>query len=904
MKKTFIKVILLATFVSILGPVVLSSGLVQAAAGDGYGGGKPGCDYEVSTCAGGSWKWYSTTSNSVTIANYGSVQGGTITGCAAAGGYWRFALEDSGGVQRGLWPSGHSRKTGYTGPSAPVAWIGPADGTPSPDGNNRGAWDQVQMFFDQAVALGQNDGRWWGYDSPLAWFCSAGSLGTPPPTHGNNSGSGTPTPASGAVIIESRNVASDSTASNQNWTTEGNSYQTATLTSGASGYGQESFWCSGTLMSNGSCAGTWISQWNNTITQANVAINTVSNWPYNYIWAKPRDSIEYRSVISKDWRNTYNSHGDQRASYGACSVSGAAGTISCTDDVVQKDQNSTVQNSQSGQTLKQSIATDRTYAYQSNFHCHLPASNGRCSGFDFNNVTAAGTGSSSTAIKVPYNYTTDPRVETPGSQGGAKIVYPGQDINVGSFININKKPNDPVSPSDYATRTKETIYEVVTFVAQPTSSKPGGYDSSSSVTGSTTYPGVPGTGTSCGFYTSGMTLRRSCSVVSRNTGRYNDSINPLNGSTNESLWGGSINIDDAPVGTKFCVAVSVWPATSHNSATASSTGVDGEPSMSESGAGSAWQHSAPLCFDIAKKPNLQVWGSSIFTNGSIISSQSNKKQGDGTYRLFGSWSEYAAISRNVIDSFGTGAAFGYELNNGGTFAKTGGLPNNGSTNSCIYSKATVTNSDCNSLGNAGISDSSVAVTTARLLARYASPTGKNPGGNTFSLSGLDGKYYVNGNVTINASNIPKGKTIVVYATGNITIAGNITYNNGPYTNITDLPQVILIGQNIYINESVTRVDAWLVAGRQGGTGIIDTCAGFNIGSLGANNCNQQLTINGPVFANKLVTKRTAGADAGEDSINPGEVFNLRPDAYLWAMAQAQNYRQAVVTNLKSLPPRY
>ena len=450
-------------------------------------------------------------------------------------------------------------------------------------------------------------------------------------------------------------------------------------------------------------------------------------------------------------------------------------------------------------------------------------------------------------------------------------------------------------------------------MATPTSGKPTRYGQTGSATGSTYYTSTPGSGTSCSYYTSASGFayysprsdsKPNCNVEARVTDIYNDGQGAgddfsLNGRTT-NLWGGSVNIDDAPIGTKFCVAVSFWPADSHNGATAS-TGAENDPSMT-TGTG-YWQHTPPQCFDIAKKPSLQVWGSSIFSKGSIVTSQSNKKQSDNSYRLFGSWSEYGAISQHPITGLGSGAAFGYELNNGGTFAKTGGLPNGGAASACMYSKATVTNNNCDGgLGSANISDASISITTARLIARYASPTGKTMPSN--SLSGLDGKYYVNNNVTINASSIPKGKTIVIYSTGDITINGNIAYNDGPYHDIAELPQVILIAQNIFIAEGVTRVDAWLVAGRQGGGGVIDTCAGYSIGSLSANNCNQKLTINGPLFANKLVTKRTAGAGAGNASIDPGEVFNLRVDSYMWAMAQAQSYRQAVSTNLKNLPPRY
>jgi hypothetical protein len=195
------------------------------------------------------------------------------------------------------------------------------------------------------------------------------------------------------------------------------------------------------------------------------------------------------------------------------------------------------------------------------------------------------------------------------------------------------------------------------------------------------------------------------------------------------------------------------------------------------------------------------------------------------------------------------------------------------------------------------------VNDARLLSRYATTTGKSIP-TTIDLSNLDGKYSSTQDITITASNIPKGKTIVVSTTGNVTISGNITYNNGPYTNLQDLPQVLIFASNIYIEKDVANIDAWLVAGKNGGTGIIDTCKGHTIGIIDANTCSKKLTINGPVFATKLITNRTHGAGHATKSIDPAEVFNLRPDSYLWAYSQASNFRQAVVTHTNNLPVRW
>ena len=72
--------------------------------GGGSGGGS-GCSGIWSTCRGSSWRYYTTNSDSVTIpagGSTGSAPGGTITGCKAAGGYWRYAFERTNGVQVGI----------------------------------------------------------------------------------------------------------------------------------------------------------------------------------------------------------------------------------------------------------------------------------------------------------------------------------------------------------------------------------------------------------------------------------------------------------------------------------------------------------------------------------------------------------------------------------------------------------------------------------------------------------------------------------------------------------------------------------------------------------------------------------------------------------------------------------
>ena len=130
------------------------------------------------------------------------------------------------------------------------------------------------------------------------------------------------------------------------------------------------------------------------------------------------------------------------------------------------------------------------------------------------------------------------------------------------------------------------------------------------------------------------------------------------------------------------------------------------------------------------------------------------------------------------------------------------------------------------------------------------------------------------------------------------IEGNITYANGPFTNVRDIPQVVIIAQNIEIRDNVGRVDAWLVA-----SNTIDTC--YNLtGNPTAGKCATLLEVNGPVITNHLLLRRTGGSGTDAQSGDPAERFNLRPDAYLWAGLQARGSNKAQTVYSTELPPRF
>ena len=63
-------------------------------------------------------------------------------------------------------------------------------------------------------------------------------------------------------------------------------------------------------------------------------------------------------------------------------------------------------------------------------------------------------------------------------------------------------------------------------------------------------------------------------------------------------------------------------------------------------------------------------------------------------------------------------------------------------------------------------------------------------------------------------------------------------------------------------------------------------------------------MNGPVITDRLLLYRTAGAGTGAAAGDPAEVFNLRPDAYLWATALQNETARVKTVEFKELPPRY
>ncbi len=427
-----------------------------------------------------------------------------------------------------------------------------------------------------------------------------------------------------------------------------------------------------------------------------------------------------------------------------------------------------------------------------------------------------------------------------------------------------------------------------TISGSPSSSEPGG---SVSLT-PTIRNGDPGTSISVNWQVTRFIVPKNATPRSGGTSAlttnpvayYNDgnsysatSIATGTGTfTNSSpaLSIGTQTIGDYEVGTKICFGLSVEPYTE--------TSTD-------------WRHSNPFCVIVAKAPKIQVIGGDVWVgrdgDGSIDTS-SIRKTVSGTARTYGSWGEYALIAAETISGMASGAGY----SNGAT-----------TTDICEVSYLTITNA-----GSTTCSPSTpkggytLGGSLPDVGARFSG--GSNGGGAINLQSASSGIYTGNANLRLHGgggnADIASGKWIVINApTSTVTIDDDIVYDNGPFTRISQIPQVIIIANQINIDGDVTQVDAWLMA--TGADGRISTCDDYaSATQLTESRCDNQLTINGPVAAKEISLYRTAGAGTGSNTGDPAEIFNFRPDAYLWAINfNADNNRLQTVST-KELPPRF
>jgi hypothetical protein len=333
-----------------------------------------------------------------------------------------------------------------------------------------------------------------------------------------------------------------------------------------------------------------------------------------------------------------------------------------------------------------------------------------------------------------------------------------------------------------------------------------------------------------------------------------------------------VTIPDLPVGTKICYALSVQP---YDQVTVN------------------WRHGTPVCVVVAKLPSAQVIGGDLrvgaaFTGSSapLASTIQTSVTIKGT-KSYGSWDEYGIAASGTVLGMASGSAY------------SGGLD-------CTVSCATNTLSFANETASIG---QYAAKTSIPDVAASFPVSASTPIFSSLSDAALKRVETSPNDITITGGTILKGQWLVINApTKTVTITGDITYQGTGLSSLGDIPQLVIIANQINIEGNVKNVDAWLVA--SGSIGSVNTCSAWGGSSLPVaapltkDICTNKLQINGPVMAKKLYLRRTAGANTGAQSGDPAEVINLRADAYLWGIAHNGNSGRLTTVYETELPPRF
>lgn len=435
---------------------------------------------------------------------------------------------------------------------------------------------------------------------------------------------------------------------------------------------------------------------------------------------------------------------------------------------------------------------------------------------------------------APPSYNLDPSVTS--SRGEDPVVEPGNNVQI--TPRVENKGED---------ESGNTIWELTRMI----------YDPSTTVTGNDKRLRNSGNEPCTEFRLSGNPNPTECENIFRLNNETWDGGETRNGAvTSYSVP------DNLEAGTKICFATSVSRPTYN--------------------ATPVWRHSAWWCMTIGKKPKVQVWGGDVRAGGSINTSVTEIPS-RGSY---GSWVEYAALSRGPNSGFGSGAG----LINGDRANDQG-----------LWSNFTFANID----GNRGSCTAMYGCfESLPLVSALAGQFGQGSNPRALTGANLNSQYnsaatsYTAGDITLSASTISSGRSMVIIASGTVTISGDISYSDGSYSNLRDIPQVVIIAPTINIQNSVGRVDAWLLAG------VLNTCSD-STGALTISRCNRPLEINGPVVANQIHLRRTAGSGAQADQRGePAERFNLRADAFLWAYGYRSDASRAQTVYVKEMAPRF
>lgn len=457
-------------------------------------------------------------------------------------------------------------------------------------------------------------------------------------------------------------------------------------------------------------------------------------------------------------------------------------------------------------------------------------------------------------VYVPYDYELTPKITVPSESTGGGIDLPKE--------RGTRVDPVPVVENPGGTATRDTRWKVSQWTV-PASlegvKSPGGEIDNTNDDPCAIFDGHYGT----------TRAQSGCSVTHEGTRLFN-STTTLTGQID------SLTVpDDAELGSRFCFALSISPYSLN----------DGQTKEEQDAADSGWRHSSPVCILVVKYPKMQVWSNGIYSAGGIRTHRSTING-----ETFGSWVEYEALATGRISGFASAAT------------------NKFSSES--PDRLTLSNNRTDK-GNWGAWNStSVSSVISNLESRY--PYGATPGSgaifrdvpnrNAAVMSTTASRYTLSGNPYADAP----GKTVIIMAGDtDIDITGDIVSRAPTDGNVSEFQQIIIIGKNIRIASHVGQVDAWLIS-----SGDIVTCAQSASGVLITNpsfitqaSCGGSLRVNGPIISNNLKSWRTGGSDIGNLD-TPSEIYNQRPDTYIWAYGQSGGDGKIITTYSKELPARF
>lgn len=452
-----------------------------------------------------------------------------------------------------------------------------------------------------------------------------------------------------------------------------------------------------------------------------------------------------------------------------------------------------------------------------------------------------GSGTAGACIYVPYEYELEPGTTIDTTKGG-----PNQPV-------IPKEPGENYVPKliidnpggGTTTKTKETQWKISTFVINGDNEEmpiPGG--------------GNSGNGNPESYYGGKGTPIQDYNLVKQGQ----NSALPNNPVIN---WSEIQTTPDLPIGSRVCWTVSAQPRSSDSD---------------------EWAHAYPVCITVTKKPKMQIQGSGVYSAGGIKTGVTTISNGG---QKFGSWVEYEAAAGKSKSITGLSSASG--------LMNTVQTPQN-------LNKLTLNNKKA-PYGDWGTWTGKSKGMIENFRNRYENAATNLPSNSSISISPANNakmtSYKVNGNKPIGATTFSSGQSAVVFVQGTLTITGNINMNTSGSKSIGHIPQLILIADNIKVAKGVDKIDAWLLAENS-----VRTCDVTDSKKVNDDNCGgNKLQINGPVLAKNVESWRTAGS--GKDNWGePAEVYNLRPDSFIWAYGQSSGEGKMITTFSKELPPRF